>query len=293
MKVKALLTSALVLGSVVFSAVGQVEKAAAAIFIDANGQFVAAPDPVDPNLEILRAWKAEEAVSDGVYHGGNHNHAIWLPELVGGGNGINKGTFVWDGPAFLYEFTNGTAYLEGTAYALLDEGKPLQEQRRFDASVWFETSTAGTGGPKRELRGSAYSNDNPVDTDEWWYYTINPDESTLIGVEGSRYDGWTLNLSEYTTRYNAQFGVGASGKNVQLNEDGSVNEDIIGLAAWFAYEGTRDSRGHADFNLDLHRLTPIETNPNEDPEQIPEPAMGLLAVGLVGFTLRSLKRKTT
>jgi len=300
MKATQVITGALVLGSVVLGTVGLAEKAAAiSLFNPDNGEtFTNAPDP---EKQVLRFWEAEEAVAESPFHNSNHNHAVWLPQFQGGGPGVNRGTFVWADDAFLYEYTDGTANLKGSVEALLDPSK------KFDVDVWFNTSGPGTqvydnqgsdawkdpyDGAKLELTSSSYENHQPwnnnnttngtIDPNDWWYYEIDPNKSTLTGVAGSTYDGWTLDLKEYTHKFNAQFGEGASGKNGNM-----------GLAAWFGYTGSANSSGHADFNLDLIALQQQpQISPNSDPVDIPEPAtMSLLSLGLVGFGMGALKRK--
>lgn len=278
MKATRVITGALVLGSVALGTVGLAPEAAAISLFNPDPNiddtFTNAPDPV-AGKEVLRFWEAEEAVSQSPYHEGNHNHAVWLPNLQGKAPGVNKGTFVWEGDAFLYEYTDDTANLRGSVYALLDPSK------KFDVDVWFNTSTVGTKGPKDEVSGS-------VDDSDWWYYEIDDTKSTLTGVAGSKYDGWSLNLSEHTDEHNTQFGDGgANGKNGNM-----------GLAAWFNYSGidgqgnSISNTGHADFNLDLIALQAEEISSNSDSVDVPEPAtMSLLSLGLVGFGMGALKRK--
>lgn len=201
MKTTKLLTSVFALGSIALGTLGQAKEAAAITFTDPNGQTIEAQDP---EKELLRGWLAEEAVSDGVYHAGN-NHAFWLPGLIEGGEGVHYGTFVWDGPAFFYEYEDGTANLFGSIYAKRDANK------KFDVNVWFETGAEGTDGPKTELNDSAYN--GVVDTNSWYYYDVIQDMSTLTGVTGGEYEGKELNLFDVTQGgYTTQVGIGANGK---------------------------------------------------------------------------------
>ncbi|MDY7003944.1 MAG: PEP-CTERM sorting domain-containing protein [Cyanobacteriota bacterium] len=276
MKTTKLLTSVFALGSIALGTLGQAKEAAAISFTDPNGQIIEAQDP---EKELLRGWLADEAVSDGVNHTSNHNHAFWLPGLIGGGEGVNKGTFVWDGPAVFYEYEDGTANLFGSIYALRDENK------KFDVNVWFEgkTETSGFGGPKKELKGSTYSN-GTVDTDEWYYYDVDEEMSTLTGVTGE-YAGKTLNLFDITDgKYTTQVGIGANGKNSNM-----------GLSTWFGdsegftYAG---SGNHSDINIDLVALQGEEGGSGILSESVPEPAtMSLLSLGLIGSGMGALKRK--
>lgn len=277
MKAKTLLTGALVLGSIAFGAVGQAERAAAATFLDTDSNLVEISDDlIDSSLGIENIWLADEAKSDGVYHRANHEHAFWLPNLIRGGQ------FFWEDNTVpvLIEYDNGTANLLGSIYAKNDSNK------KFDVDVWFTTPQPNVR-PKKELNGSAYSNpvnpNRPVNTNDWWFYEVDSNRSTLTGVAGTFYDGDTLNLAEYSSTYSAQLGIGANGKNTNMS-----------LSSWFGYTGSLASRGHSDINIDLEILTPrpleAQTGGNSETE-VPEPAMGLLAIGLVGFSMRSLKRK--
>ncbi|NEQ75620.1 MAG: PEP-CTERM sorting domain-containing protein [Okeania sp. SIO2C9] len=283
MKTTKLLTSVFVLGSIALGTLGQAKEAAAITFTDPtdpNGQTIEAKDP---EKELLRGWLAEEAVSDGVYHDPDkiHNHAFWLPGLIGGDEEVLFGTFVWDGPAFFYEYEDGTANLFGSIYALRDDNK------KFDVNVWFEgkKEESGSNGPKKELNGSAYSNGGPVDTDDWYYYDVVQEMSTLTGVSGE-YAGKELNLFDVTNGgYTTQVGIGANGKNINM-----------GLATWFGdhenFTYADSDYDHSDINIDLVALEAEEGGSGILGESIPEPAtMSLLSLGLLGSGLGVLKRK--
>ena len=213
--------------------------------------------------DLLRSWKALEAVSDD-NHSGNDSHSFWLPQLISGGK------FVFDSNATFNEFDDDTANLYGSIVAANDANK------KFTFSIWFEKSAMGTGGPKKELKSGSYSNNGgPIDVATWYYYDFHSTKSsTLNGVTGTEYAGKTLDLYDWSNgKYPAQVGFGANGKN-----------DNMGLAVWFGYEeqgGGLQSTRNSDINIDFM--------PN--PEPVPEPTTGLLIPTLVGLGWRSLSKR--
>ena len=247
MKATEFLTSTLVVGSVLLGTLGQAEAAS-----------------------LFRSWEVRAA---------NDKHVAWLPELISGGIFIADGDIVFD------EFADETdtlveARLYGDIVARDDPNK------QWTIDVWFDYSGegdagAGSGGPKKELDPSLYSeNGGPIDTSTWYYYEIDETRSILSADEGE-YAGQTLDLFDITNgEYFVQIGDGASGKSTEF-----------GLATWFGYTGSQTSSRHADFNIDLiaQEIPDGETGGNST--EIPEPAMGLLALGLVGLGMGSLKRK--
>lgn len=250
MKAQQLIASTFVLGSIILGTVGQVQAA-----------------------DLLRSWEVTPAVNDEYSRGYGSGHIAWLP------NQIRGGKFIADGEVLFDEFDNGTAHLYGDIVAANDTSK------QWTIDVWFNYSGIGEvgegdRGPKKELRNSTYSGINPVvDTDEWYYYTIDETRSILSADEGT-YAGQTLNLFDYSRgNYLAQIGYGANGKNTEF-----------GLSTWFGYTGYQASRGHSDFNLDLVARE-IQPEVGENSTEVPEPTFGLLTLGLFGIASRSLKRK--
>lgn len=226
----------------------------AALVLGAVGQADAA--------NIIRSWEAIEAdrSSESRYGGG---HAFWLPELVSGGK------FVFDSTAIFNEFDDGTAHFTGSIVAANDADK------QWDFDLWFDSSSEGSGGPKRELNSSAYvENGGTIDTDTWSYYNFSSTRDSVLTADAGTFAGQSLSLSDFTNgRYPLQIGLGASGKNLDF-----------GLSTWFAYEGDQSSTRHADINVNLVAQT-------VPPEAVPEPSMGLISLAVAGVAAKKgLKR---
>ncbi len=227
---------------------------ASTIVLGAVGQANAA--------DLIRSWEAIEADRSGESkHGGGH--AFWLPEMVSGGK------FVFDSDAVLNEYNDGTAHFFGSIVAANDADK------QWDFDIWFESTDEGSGGPKKELKNSAYiENGGTIDTDTWAYYDFSSTKASVLTADSGDYAGQSLDLSDYTNgKYPMQIGLGASGKNLDM-----------GFSTWFSYDGSQDSTRHADINVNL-----VAREVSATP--VPEPSMGLVALGLVGVAAKGIKRK--
>lgn len=227
---------------------------ATALVLGAVGQANAA--------DLIRSWEAIEADRSGEskYGGG---HAFWLPEMVNGGK------FVFDSDAVLNEYDDGTAHFFGSIVAANNADK------QWDFDIWFESTDEGWGGPKKELHGSAYvENGGTIDTDTWAYYDFSSTKASVLTADSGTYAGQSLDLADYTNgRFPMQIGLGASGKNLDM-----------GFSTWFSYEGDQNSTRHADINVNLVSREVSSTS-------VPEPSMGLIALGLVGVAAKGMKRK--
>ncbi|MDY6804309.1 MAG: PEP-CTERM sorting domain-containing protein [Cyanobacteriota bacterium] len=239
MKTTKVLTSTFVLGSLLLGGLAPAEAA-----------------------KLVRTWDVGAAVSDGVYNMAGHDHVTWLPHLPGGDS-----YFIADGDITFNEYNDGTANLFGSVV-----GKNNASEK-WDFDVWFEGASpqAGTGGPKKELKSSAYAPNGPVDTDSWYYYDFHSTKSSVFtGVAGSFYDGKTISIDDVTGGESlVQVGEGANGKNTNM-----------GLSTWFNYDGDYKTSGnqHGDFNIDL--------------VEVPEPAaMSFMGLALLGLGASQLKRK--
>ncbi len=227
---------------------------ASTIVLGAVGQANAA--------DLIRSWEAIEADRSGESkHGGGH--AFWLPEMASGGK------FVFDSDAVLNEYNDGTAHFFGSIVAANDADK------QWDFDIWFESTDEGSGGPKKELKNSAYiENGGTIDTDTWTYYDFSSTKASVLTADSGDYAGQSLDLSDYTNgKYPMQIGLGASGKNLDM-----------GFSTWFSYDGSQDSTRHADINVNL-----VAREVSATP--VPEPSMGLVALGLVGVAAKGIKRK--
>ena len=155
-------------------------------------------------------YDATSAVSDPALHGGNSDHAVWLP-FLSGFTGTNDYDF---NPAGLFKVDGNAATLAGKIFAQGDNAYG------FDVIFNF-TKTTPPANPKKELKSSAYSNNGgPIDPSTWHFFTL--DSAQLTGT-GS-FSGVDLLLSQYPTdgRYPAQVGYGANNKNGEY-----------GLSVWF------------------------------------------------------------
>ena len=189
----------------------------------------------DNNLDTLscetgkRSYLLSNAVSDS-YHGGNHNHSIWLSGFNGGG--AAKMTF--DSDAYLvYDVTGKSAYIHGTA---------TMTTGNLAGSKWiiyapFGEKNANTV-PKKELRGNAYDpNDGGVNVDDWFYFLLE-DGAFMRQTDGDGYI--TMSTMPADGRYGLQIGKGANGKNINF-----------GASSWFFYTYNGQTPKQGDFNLDL------------------------------------------
>ncbi|NEO39678.1 MAG: PEP-CTERM sorting domain-containing protein [Moorea sp. SIOASIH] len=241
MNITKFLSSGLVLGSIVLGAVGEAQAA-----------------------DILKSWLADEAhiyPEDTIWSG----HAFWFPQL-------DSGRFVFDTSGIFNEYDDGSANLYGTIVSELDDTK------KWDVDIWFESITEPWGGPKKELPKSEYvENGGSVDTSTWRYYNMDETRATLTGVDF--YDGKELNLYQRPEngKYAFQVGVGANGKNTNF-----------GMSGWLGTTGSF-SLTKADINVDL------TANPGDpsNSRPVPEPmTMGLFSLSLLGLSVTSLKRKS-
>ncbi|MEM9291362.1 MAG: SdrD B-like domain-containing protein [Acidobacteriota bacterium] len=177
-------------------------------------------------------WCAEETRSQAPYHGGNDEHAVWLP-------GIDR-HLLFEKTSFT-QLPDGTARLVGTAFSrdVANVGFAV------DVTFTGRTTTAPSGSPKKELQSSAYvQNGGPVDTDTWTYYTGF--SGTLSGT--GDWAGASLAIDRVGPAF--QLGFGANGKSVDLGGSG-----------WFTWQvtsqptsgGALKTTGQGDFNVDFGR----------------------------------------
>ena len=227
-------------------------------------------------LPAAGTYSATEAVSDS-YHGGNHDHSLWLPGIPGGAD------FFFSPSAGELTVTNGpsnTMHLEGLIFSQSNVTDAFIVSIDFQHYSEFPSSAfvGGTPTPKKELLSSAYSNNGgPVDTSTWDYYVLL-ESSKLIGVGGT-VAGITLDLTQRPNSgtlygpYLTQIGIGANGKNVEF-----------GLSTWFNYSGGGYS-GTGDVNINL--------SGGGGGTSIAEPAaLALFGLGLAGVGLAARRRRS-
>lgn len=214
--------------------------------------------------ELTRSWQVVEAASSAYNNSGGH--AFWLPEMISGGQ------FLFDSDASLNEYDDGTAHFFGSIVAANDADK------QWDFEIWFETTDEGTGGPKKELSSNAYvENNGPIDTNTWAYYDFSESKQSTLTADSGTYAGQTLVLSDFTGgKYPLQIGYGANGKNLEM-----------GFSTWFQYQGdqTNSPDKHGDINVSLI------AKPQPESQDVPEPAVGLVGLGLFGMLHQSVRRK--
>ena len=176
---------------------------------------------------LMRSWGVEAAQADQYNNPAYAGHAFWLPDMVNGGQ------FVIDGDATFNEYDDGTATLFGSIVSANDADK------KWDFNLFFESSTVGTGGPKKELKGEAYSS-GVVDPSTWSYYNFSSTQASLLTASSGDFAGQSLTLSDKTGgKYPLQVGYGANGKNAGM-----------GMSTWFKYSGSQNSNT-ADINVNL------------------------------------------
>lgn len=226
--------------------------------------FILGMLPQAEAAELTRSWQVVEAASSSFNNSGGH--AFWLPEMISGGQ------FLFDSDATLNEFDDGTAHFFGSIVAAKDNTK------QWDFNIWFEETEKGWGGPKKELKNRAYiENNGTVDTNTWSYYNFSDSKQSTLSADSGTYAGQTLKLSDFTGgKFPLQIGYGANGKNLEM-----------GLSTWFKYEGdqTNTPRKHADINVSL------VAKPKPKRQEVPEPAMGVLSLGVVGILKQGLKQR--
>ncbi|NNF17401.1 MAG: hypothetical protein HKN70_11695 [Gammaproteobacteria bacterium] len=170
---------------------------------------------------VLNSYEVSAAVSDPTYHGGGHQHALYLPAFAS--------DMVFETGSRFEIFSDGTGMLTASAYSLSNT------DLMFDVILTFSglTETAGSMGPKKELQSHAYlENGGPVDTTTWFYFASWTGH--LIGDgEAAEID---LTLEGRGAPF--QWGIGANGKNVEFGGSG-----------WFYAYRQDGSRMTGDFNL--------------------------------------------
>lgn len=166
-------------------------------------------------------WDAIEAVSDS-YHAGGHDHAIWM---VGFADPTDSRDWLFQGGSgtFTYDGSSGIASLSGSIFN--------QSHAGLTGDIVFSFAQNPRGSPKQELKSNAYSeNGGLVDTSVWQYFDsasgsfVGTGQLSGLSVEYTQrpaYAPWDRN------RHRGQFGIGASGKNVDP-----------GFSSWFWWDVT-------------------------------------------------------
>ena len=223
-------------------------------------------------------FDVSSAVSDPALSGSNNDHAIWLPffrDLAGTGLTGNPNSsdfdFVWNGNFDVS--SNGTATLTGRIASQVDPS--------YGFDIVFNLSRLdgpGSGGPKLELRDSAYaSNGGPIDPTSWEFYSLTG--GSFTGTENFTGLNFTVAERPSDTVYPFQFGAGANGKNGNL-----------GASVWF-YLFTDGSCSHAacDALADMSLFGDV----NIDVTPVPIPAAFLLfGTGLAGMGAMQRRKRT-
>lgn len=195
---------------------------------------------------IAAQYNASAAVSDLTYYSHNHNHALYLPGFAT--------DLVFQPGALFTQFVDGTGILTAQAFSLSAPANGFDVVLHFSGLV----ATSPTNNPKRELLDNAYSeNGGPVDVETWFYYQTW--QGTLSGT--GDFAGSELTLVARGPAF--QWGIGASGKNVEFGGSG-----------WFTAMLTGGGEYTGDFNLNA--------------QPVPLPAgLPLLVSAMVGMGLIS------
>lgn len=175
---------------------------------------------------ITAQFEVSAAVSDLTYYGHDHNHALYLPGFAT--------DLVFEANATFTQFDDGTGMLTAQAYSL------SAAESGFDVVLHFAglVATSPTNDPKRELQDNAYSeNGGPVDVETWFYYQTWG--GTLSGT--GNFSGSDLILEARGPAF--QWGIGASGKNVEFGGSG-----------WFTAWLTGGGEFTGDFNLNAQSV---------------------------------------
>lgn len=193
---------------------------------------------------ITGQWEAHAAISD-QYGGSGDGHAVWRlfdQDYLAGNKGL-----------YFTTYDDGSATFTGNI-----QGKDDSNNKVWDINLTLAgLDEPGNGGPKKELKGEAYST-GVVDTTTWDFYSIVEESSTITSKSSDE----TYHIYDASNgKYPFQVGIGANGKNVNF-----------GASTWFKLSDTNGVRlggRHSDINVDL--------------KAVPEPASALavLAVGAV------------
>jgi len=212
---------------------------------------VTATDNCDDDVEVTYVeffnFDGSEATctaSDAAGVNNSNLWSVWLPNLPGG----ITDSFIWDAEGGSFNEFEDHAVLTGTVYADNDPTQIFFVNIRFenkqDWATWNGQTTTSTPFIPRSFKddaGFGAAGGNLWTT--WDYYTIDPDNSYLIGA--GAFAGSMLSLSQAPA--NLLFGaqVGDAANNTNAN---------YGLSTWFLYEGTllgEPANGIGDVNVDL------------------------------------------
>ncbi|MEM7471347.1 MAG: VPLPA-CTERM sorting domain-containing protein [Pseudomonadota bacterium] len=235
-----------------------------AAFTSASIALVATTGLQASTANVVAKYDATSAESS-IYNGSG-GHSVWLPSLGGG----NAAHFDFSPAGSFKVFDDDTATLTGNAISETNGAG-----YGFIVDAQFEKTMVGSGGPKKQLSSSAYTeNGGTIDTDTWSYFKMV--SGTLTGT--GMLSHLVFNLFEAPADGSAPFqvGYGASGKNLNFGGSG-----------WFFYSASTTpctakdvANGcyQGDFNLDL--------------SAVPLPAAGLLLpVALGGLAFASRRRR--
>jgi len=215
-------------------------------------------------------YDATNAESD-QWHGGNHNHSLWLPGLT-----ANNDWLIDPNSPGIFDFNEGagTATFSGSVY---NENDPAAT-----GDFNFSFVVSDNGNPKMELINEAYDPDPPgggVDTDSWIYFDF--DEPGTFEGTGGIVDNIELILTQrgQSGGFKGQFGEGANGKNI-----------LLGFSAWFFWGLNPDGPVYVvcpTFDPDCDGVGDI----NIDLNPVPVPAafwlFGSALLGFIGFSRRT------
>jgi hypothetical protein len=200
----------------------------------------------------------------------------------------NSGRFysVPGGSVITGELAVGVA--DSTSSALI-----LDASRRFQLQMQFSTRgrTAGSGGPKLELKPEAYVNaGGNIDPDMWSYFDLTG--ASLVG-EGD-FDGITIALTQMpaNSEYPFQFGNGASGRNVRAS--GSMWFDWVITTATNTLLGAAGRSGTGDVYLQANcgndSSTASALQLPQCAASVPTPGTSLLlGAGLLALAYRRIR----
>lgn len=167
---------------------------------------------------------------------------------------------------------DGRATLSGTIQSQVDPSIS------FDVLLSFVGLTGpGSGGPKKELKTSAYvENGGPIDVSTWSYFRLA--EGSITGTGAASGLNFSVLERPKGNIYPGQLGVGANGKNGEL-----------GFAVWF-YTVVNDRCVHNLCGV-LGRRGAQAGDVNITLSEVPVPAgFVLFATGAAAFAARRRRR---
>ncbi|MGE3166881.1 MAG: hypothetical protein AB7O52_18400, partial [Planctomycetota bacterium] len=187
--------------------------------------------------ECAKITCIEAAQGDGIVT--SDNHAIWLSF-----GGSTTKTFVFDPPAELHEFPDGTAWLTGVAHRKDNPSQQLVVDVNFSGRLNpGDPGHAPSGSPAISSSSPALASNGGAAVPGNWYYYV---ETTGTFTGAGSLDGLVVQVSRRGPAF--QVGTGANQKNMHFGASGWLDLTTLSQpnsGSWYPW----DFEG--DFNLDF------------------------------------------